>query len=191
MIKTDCDSKIFKKYCKDKDHAYEVERYALMIFEAFTRIMNFVPEAKDYLSHAAKLHDIGYCVEKKSHHKHAMKIIINEGIEGFTQEENLIIANIARYHRGSLPDENKHECFAKLSAEKRLLVAQLASFLKIADGLDKPHKNLILRIRAEEQPECFNLYLKTVGFKPNLKMAEKKKDLFEYTFKKTLNFVFE
>ena len=191
MIKTDCDSKIFKKYCKDKDHAYEVERYALMIFEAFSKIKNFVPEAKDYLSHAAKLHDIGYCVEKKSHHKHAMKIIINEGIEGCTQEENLIIANIARYHRGSLPDENKHECFAKLSAEKRLLVAELASFLKIADGLDKPHKNLILRMRAEEQPECFNLYLKTVGFKPNLKMAEKKKDLFEYIFKKTLNFVFE
>ena len=191
MIKTDIDSKIFKNYCKDKDHALEVERYSLMIFEAFSRIMNFAPEAKDYLSHAAKLHDIGYCVEKKSHHKHAMKIIIDEGIEDFTDEENLITANIARYHRGSLPDENKHEYFAKLPAEKKLLVAQLASFLKIADGLDKPHKNLILRMRAEETPECFNLYLKTVGFKPNLKMAEKKKDLFEYIFKKPLKFVFE
>ena len=109
MIKTDNNSKIFETYCKDKDHAYEVERYALMIFEAFSKILSFAPGSANYLSHAAKLHDIGYCIEKKSHHKHAMKIIVNEGIENFSDEQNLVVANIARYHRGSLPDENKHD----------------------------------------------------------------------------------
>ncbi len=192
MIKSNNISKIFDKYCKDKDHAYEVEKYALMIFDAFNNsILNFEPQARDYLSHAAKLHDIGYTIEKKSHHKHAMKIIIDEGIDGFNDEENLIIANIARYHRGSTPDETRHDMYKKLSNDNKQLVKQLSSFLRIADGLDKPHKNLVLRMRVQETPECFNLYIKTVGFKPNLKMAEKKKDLFEHTFGKPLNFIFE
>lgn len=185
-------SQIFEKYCNDKDHALEVEKYALMILDAFNaNICHFSEKEKEYLSQAAKLHDIGYVIEKKSHHKHAMKIIIEEGIKNFNAEENLIIANIARYHRGSLPDENKHEMYAKLTKEQKELVKKLGSFLKLADGFDKPHKNLILRMRAQETEESIILYLKTIGFKPNLKMAEKKKDLLEFTFEKNLKFMFE
>ena len=101
---------LYEKYCKDKEHATDVKKYALMIFEALYQnaeeYKNLSSKSVQYLEQAALLHDIGYAVEKKSHHKHTMNIIINEGIDGFSREDAAIIANIARYHRGSFPDIN-------------------------------------------------------------------------------------
>ena len=185
-------SEIFEKYCLDKEHALEVEKYSVMLFDSLNGIVfNFSQREKEYLCIASKLHDIGYYIEKKSHHKHTMNLILQEGLEGFSDEETLIIANIARYHRNSLPDEAEHEFYAKLTDNSKELVNKLASLLRIADGLDKPHKNLILRMRAENADNCLNLYIKTIGFKPSLKAAEHKKDLFESTFATQLNFIFE
>lgn len=185
---------LYKKYCKNTDHACEVEKYCEMLLDALKdgteTYKNISEREKIYLKTAALLHDIGYVVDKKSHHKHAMKLIIDEGIEGFDEEEVLVTANIARYHRGALPDIHKHETFAQLPAKKQWLVRLLASILRIADGLDKPHKNLILRMEAQETPDSVNLYFKTVGFKPNLKMAEIKKNMLEDTLKKKINFLF-
>ena len=185
-------SEIFEKYCLDKEHALEVEKYSVMLFEALNGIIfDFSKKEKAYLCSAAKLHDIGYYIEKKSHHKHTMDLILQEGLEGFDEEETLIVANIARYHRNSLPDEVEHEFYAKLTDNSKDLVNKLASLLRIADGLDKPHKNLILRIRTEKTNDCLNLFIKTIGFKPSLKAAEHKKDLFESTFNTQLNFIIE
>lgn len=188
------DITLYKKYCKNTDHACEVEKYCEKLLDALKegteKYKNISEREKIYLKTAALLHDIGYVVDKKSHHKHAMKLIIDEGIEGFDEEEVLVTANIARYHRGALPDVNKHEIFAQLPAEKQRLVGLLASILRIADGLDKPHKNLILRMKAINTPDSVDLYLKTVGFKPNLKMAEIKKNMLEDTLNKKINFLF-
>ena len=185
---------LYEKYCKDKEHANEVKKYAVMILDALkqnvSEFKTLSDKAGEYLEHAALLHDIGYVVEKKSHHKHAMNIIIDEGIEGFSDKEILIIANIARYHRASFPDAAKHERFAQLSEEDRLLVSRVGAVLRLADGFDKPHKNLILRMRAEETDDKVKLYLKTIGFKPNLKMAEQKKDLLEFVLQKKVEFLF-
>lgn len=189
LLKT---SEMFDKYCLDKEHAIEVEKYSVMLFDALNGVLfDLSDKEKEYLCIASKLHDIGYNVEKKSHHKHTLNMILEEGLADFSEEETLVIANIARYHRNSLPDEQEHEYYAKLSLESKLLVDKLASILRIADGFDKPHKNLILRLHAEKTSETTILYLKSIGFKPSLKAAENKKDLFEKTFKTQLNFVFE
>ncbi len=190
MTKTS--DEILKEKNADIEHAKQIENYSIKIFDALNNnICSFTQREKEYLIEASKLHDIGYFIEKKSHHKHSMKMIIEEGLQGFDDYETKIIANIARYHRGSAPNPEKHETFASLKDNDRILVKQLASILRIADGMDKPHKNLILRMRAQQNDTSINLYIKTIGFKPNLKMAEKKKDLFEETFKKKLVFLFE
>lgn len=194
MNNTLFENTLFEKYGKNPEHAQEVCKYAVMLFDAFKEniqeFKNIDEKAKKYLQIAALLHDIGYSIDKKSHHKHTMDIILKEGIEGFSANETKITANIARYHRNAFPNPQKHETFASLSCENQRLVTFLGGILRLADGLDKPHKNLILRINAEENADSINLYLKTIGFKPNLKMAENKKDLLEYAFHKKINFLF-
>ena len=193
LAETENKKQMLEEYVKDNDHAKEVQKYALMIFDAFNEagIFNFSLRQREYLKKAARLHDIGYAIESKSHHKHGMKMIISQGLDGFDEEETLVVANIARYHRGSFPDEQKHEYYAELSDENRELVKKLGSILRLADGLDKPHKNLILRIRAVQNDTELLLYIKTIGFKPNLKMAEKKKDMMEEVFQRKVKFLFE
>ncbi len=185
---------LYEKYCQNKEHAQDVKKYAVMIFDALKQGVNGFKNLTDrsviYLENAALLHDIGYAVEKKSHHKHSMNIILDEGIEGFSHEEVLIIANVARYHRASFPTPDKHEKFALLTENDRQLVCKLGGVLRLADGLDKPHKNLILRMQAKETDETVEIYLKTIGFKPNLKMAEEKKDLLEFVLHKKVKFLF-
>lgn len=194
MSKSFFENPLYNKFCKDKEHAQEVCKYSLMLFDALKenteKFKNIDEQAKDYLALGALLHDIGYCIEKKSHHKHAMNLIINEGVDGYREEEVKIIANIARYHRSAFPNPEKHETFAQFSDNNRELITLLGGIVRLADGLDKPHKNLILRINAQETENSLNLYLKTIGFKPNLKMAESKKDLLEFAFEKKINFLF-
>ena len=174
----------------DIEHAKQVEEYAVKLFDAICSIEVFSEREKLYLKIAALLHDIGYCVEKKSHHKHSMQIILDRGLEGFSDDEIRIIANIARYHRAAYPDETKHFEFASLTEEQKVLVKRLSAILRIADGMDKPHKNLILRIELKETEGSFDFYIKTIGFKPKLDMAKEKSSLFELVYGKKVNFLF-
>ena len=182
---------IFEKFGKNKEHAKQVEQYAEKIFDALNgKIINYGQREKLYLKTAAYLHDVGYYIEKKSHHKHTLKIIMENGLKDFDEEEKKIIANIARYHRSSFPNQEKHKHFAELNETQKEIVTKLGAILRIADGMDKPSKNLILRIEAEETPETINFYIKTIGFKPKLDIAKEKSDLFEKLFNKPLNFIF-
>jgi exopolyphosphatase/pppGpp-phosphohydrolase len=47
-----------------------------------------------------------------------------------------------RYHRRALPDV-KHDHFAALEPEERVLVEQLSAFLRVADGLDRTHRSVV------------------------------------------------
>lgn len=189
IIKTE---KTLEKYNADIEHAKEVANYSKMIFEALKNAFeSYSEKEEEYLILASLLHDIGYFVEKKSHHKHTLKLILDDGIENYTKEEVLIIANIARYHRQSIPNTDTHEMYKILPVEKQHIVKKLSSILRLADGLDKPHKNLILRIRCEHKEEEIVFYIKSIGFKPNLKAAQNKKDLMEITYNKKVSFIIE
>lgn len=178
---------ILKKYKADQSHVDEVLKYSLSIYDSINSLVfNFEPRAKELLSVAAKLHDIGYFIEKRGHHKHSLALIMSENISGFSEEERLLIANIARYHRNSFPDDVKHEFFAILSHEQKNIVSKLAAILRLADGLDKPHKNLILRMRATSSENNLKLILKTIGYKPDLRAANEKKDLLEHVLGKNV-----
>ena len=181
---------LYKKYCKIKEHALEVEKYSTMLFDTIKKNINGFSDLTDkelsYLKIASILHDIGYHIDSKSHHKHTLDIILNEGIEDLTETETLIVGNIARYHRNSTPNTIKHPYFAKLNIQNQKLVTLLGGILKLADGLDKPHKNLILKISALETENEITLILKTIGFKPSTKTAEKKKDLLEIALNKKI-----
>jgi exopolyphosphatase/guanosine-5'-triphosphate,3'-diphosphate pyrophosphatase len=91
---------------------------------------------------AALLHDVGGVVSLKSHHKHALYLIARSELPGFTAREMLIVGTIARYHRKSPPSPLHHE-FAQLSLADRNRVRLLAGMLRIADALDKEHRQKI------------------------------------------------
>jgi exopolyphosphatase/guanosine-5'-triphosphate,3'-diphosphate pyrophosphatase len=53
-----------------------------------------------------------------------------------------VVANIARYHRRSVP-QLKHEGFDALSPKDKRIVRILSALLRIADGLDRTHFSVV------------------------------------------------
>lgn len=177
---------MLNKYSTNPEHAKEVRRLSMMLFDnADKKLFSMKEKEREYLQAAALLHDIGYSVEEKGHNKHSMRLIIENGLEGFNYTETKIIACIARYHRGSLPDKNEHEYYNTLEKSERKIVKRLGGILKLADGLDKDHKKLIedIKIDFDFKNNIAKIILITGTEKPDISAAIRKRDLFEIGFK--------
>lgn len=180
--------KLLIKYLpKGSTHANEVARLSKMLFEVLSANIKEMPLRElEILQTAALLHDIGYSIGAKSHNKHSRDIILKEGIQGFADEEVKIIACIARFHRGSLPDKNRHELYASFQKTDRKIIKRLAGILRLADGLDVEHKAVYekIEINFDEINRVLNivLYPKQNSI-PDISKAIRKRDLLELGFK--------
>jgi exopolyphosphatase/guanosine-5'-triphosphate,3'-diphosphate pyrophosphatase len=70
-------------------------------------------------------------------------------IPGISDIEKLTTALVARYHRGELPDASQHQHFASLSEGRRDTVEWLAGILRVADGLDCGHTDVVRKLAVE------------------------------------------
>jgi exopolyphosphatase/guanosine-5'-triphosphate,3'-diphosphate pyrophosphatase len=91
---------------------------------------------------AALLHDVGHVVGPSKHHKHSYYLIRNSELMGVSDDELDVIANIARFHRKSAPGPG-HDEFAELVRSDKHRVKKLAAILRVADSLDREHKQQV------------------------------------------------
>lgn len=146
----------------DKNHALQVARLAKSIFKVVSRPYKFDEREERLLEAAAILHDVGYFINYSSHHKHSYHLIAHADLFGFTPRERELIANIARYHRKSMP-KKKHEAFMRLAPADRQLVEKLAGILRLADGLDRSRTGVIEVVEAILSPSRLLLRLQCNG----------------------------
>ncbi len=137
-----------RKYHFDEPHARHVAKLALELFDQMTEEHGLDEHARLLLEVACLLHDIGNYIRSSGHHKHSQYIVANSEIFGFSREDIRIISNLVRYHRKSTPQAS-HSQFAALRREHRLTVLKLASFLRVADALDRSHSQRVDSIRIE------------------------------------------
>jgi exopolyphosphatase/guanosine-5'-triphosphate,3'-diphosphate pyrophosphatase len=94
---------------------------------------------------AGLLHDVGYAVSARSHHKHSMYLINNGELFGLSKKDVLLAALTARYHRRSAP-KPIHEGYATLDWESRTNLVKMAAMLRVADALDRANSQRIKHI---------------------------------------------
>lgn len=179
---------ILSKFANKSSHPQEVRRLAMMIFDELSNKVYEMPNRwRKLLECAALLHDIGYYVDSKSHNKHSRDIVLKYGLDGFSEKETEIVACICRYHRGSLPDKNKHELYGKFEKKERKLIKKLSGILRLSDGLDRAHLSLIkiIKIDYDEENNILKIFLtpNTPEFHPDINSAIRKRDLLEIGFK--------
>jgi exopolyphosphatase/guanosine-5'-triphosphate,3'-diphosphate pyrophosphatase len=140
------------------------------------------------LSAGALLHDVGYHIAHDSHHKHSFYLIANSELTGFSESERAVIANIARYHKGSLPKES-HPHYALLNPVDRQTVSRLAGILRIADALDRRHDNRVSAINCRRDRNILNIQLLSpLDCENELLEASTRADLFEDVFQCSVRF---
>jgi len=136
----------FARSCHfDEEHSLQVARLALELFRVLSPRLGFSDKERRLLEAAALLHDVGYFINYSSHHKHSYHLIRHADLFGFTPRERELIANIARYHRKSLP-RKKHDQFIRLAVEDQVLVSRLGGILRLCDGLDRRRNSVVERL---------------------------------------------
>jgi exopolyphosphatase / guanosine-5'-triphosphate,3'-diphosphate pyrophosphatase len=130
----------------EEPHAKHVQMLALQLFDAIGTRIGCVPDDRDTLRDAALLHDTGYHISYNDHHKHAYHLIVHADLLGVPPEEQVVMANVARYHRGASPSK-KHPAFVQLTKEQQQRVRRLSAILRVADGFDRGHIGAVQQIK--------------------------------------------
>jgi len=146
----------------EERHAQHVAATATFLFDVCRPLYAGPARDAELLEYAALLHDVGYLLSHDTHHKHSRYLIRNADLQGFDREEEELMSLVARYHRGQTP-ETSHEHYRKLSAEKQKRVRQLASLVRIAEGLDRSHFQNVVALRARLTEEALALSVATKG----------------------------
>ncbi|OGP81868.1 MAG: hypothetical protein A2Y95_05340 [Deltaproteobacteria bacterium RBG_13_65_10] len=179
---------VARRYEVELGHAEHVARLALELFDETQKLHALEAADRELLEYGALLHDAGYHVNYRRHHRHGMYLIRHADLGGFTPREVEILANLARYHRGSLPKKS-HEGIGELPPADRRRVEVLAGLLRIADGLDRSHNGVVRHFSCKLDETTLTLTV-TTGEDPELELwaARRKSDLFEKVFGRALRF---
>ena len=173
----------FARSCHfDPGHSRQVNRLAQQLLAGIAPLWPTDERTAQLLEAAALLHDVGYLISYSQHHKHSYHLIRHADLFGFSPRELEIIANVARYHRKSLP-KKKHDNFARLSAEDRRLVSRLGGILRLADGLDRRRNRLVTGLDCRLTGKTFEVRLEGSGdLSVELYGGRSKGDLFADAF---------
>ncbi|MGH7920873.1 MAG: HD domain-containing protein, partial [Candidatus Dormibacteraceae bacterium] len=171
-----------RRYSWDEAHSRLVADLALSLFDQTRERHRLGDAERELLYFSGLLHDVGAAVAQSAHHKHSLYIIGNADLEGFTPRERRLMANIARYHRKALPAGHHGEYMA-LGDEDRRLVRQLGALLRLADGLDLDHYQIVERVALVAVDGGLNLELEARDDpEPALQAARELSDLFSLEF---------
>jgi exopolyphosphatase / guanosine-5'-triphosphate,3'-diphosphate pyrophosphatase len=179
----------FAKNCGvDLPHARQVSRIAGALWQQLAAPLGLKVEDRELIESAALIANVGYLINFEGHHKHSYHLIVNSELPGFERRQLQILANTARYHRGSGP-KKKHEDFAELSLEDQARVRALAAILRVALALDRTHQQNVADVRARVRDDGVRIVIQSQGDTDvDLWAAERKVDMFEKVFDRKVRF---
>jgi exopolyphosphatase/guanosine-5'-triphosphate,3'-diphosphate pyrophosphatase len=130
----------------DEPHARHVRDLSLQLFDALGERLGLHAADRQLLGDAALLHDIGYHISYDTHHKHSYHLILHADLLGISPADQVVLANVARYHRGALPRRAQRN-YGSLDKDSRRRIKHLAALLRIADGLDRGHVGAVGQVK--------------------------------------------
>jgi exopolyphosphatase / guanosine-5'-triphosphate,3'-diphosphate pyrophosphatase len=145
-----------RRYLFDEAHAQQVARLSLLLFDQLADALEFGEADRLLLLAAALLHDIGQFIAYRRHHKHSHYLISNASLPDLTPHETELVALISRYHRRAEPSP-EHEGFTDLDDSDRDRVTRLAAVLRVADAMDRQHRQHVRTIDATMQDRTLRL----------------------------------
>lgn len=151
-----------QRYGFEAKHGVQASALATQLFEALKPLHSFGPQELELLQYAAAIHDIGRFVNPSGHHKHGQYIIMNSDLPGFSTNELVMIANLVRYHRKSLPKDD-HFHYKIMPERLKKMIQWLGGILRIADNLDRGHRNLIKKLDVDCTEEVLTIQLKAIA----------------------------
>jgi exopolyphosphatase / guanosine-5'-triphosphate,3'-diphosphate pyrophosphatase len=143
-------------------HSGQVSRLARQLFYLLQPLHELPEWYGELLEASAMLHDIGNYVNTAKSHKHSYYLIAHSELPGYTDRERLLIAIIARYHRGSWPSD-EHEGYRLLSPRERSAVEKLAAIVRVADACDNGRRGVVQSLIASSKGDRIEVKMLASG----------------------------
>ena len=117
------------------------------IFEAMKKIHGLDKRAGLLLRLAALLHDCGKYISLANLGECSYNIIMSTEIIGLSHTEREIVANVVKYNHLEFDYYESMNKGTNLAKEDYMIIAKLTAILKLANGLDRSHKQKFKDVR--------------------------------------------
>ncbi len=116
------------RYGVDHAQARRVESTGLALFDQVARHWKLDADAREWLSWAARVHEIGLAIAHSQHHRHGAYILRHADLAGFSHQEQDLLAAVIELHRRK-PDKS---IVSALPPRYRALARQITVLLRLA-----------------------------------------------------------
>ena len=148
-----CAKNISKRYMGSRRRSETLEQIALTIYDSMKKVHGLGKRERLLLRIATLLHDCGKYISLVNLGECSYNIIMSTEIIGLSHVEREIVANVVKYNH---MDFDYYEAMGKdntLTRKDYLTVAKLTAILKIANGLDRSHKQKFKNVRTALRDE--------------------------------------
>jgi hypothetical protein len=174
------------KFPEGMVHSRKVTDIALKIFDDLSSLHQMGAHERFILECTALLHDIGWKSGHKGHSKRSADMIVTDEYLPLDLHDRAMIGLIAQAHRNTIRFESQG-LFSILSSKERDSVMMLASFIRIADGLDYLHHGSVDSIHCSAGADSVIMEISATGdVRLELQRAGMKGDLFIRVFNRQL-----
>lgn len=135
-----CARNISKRYMGSKKRGETLEKLTLTIFDSMKKVHGLSERERLYLRIAALLHDCGKYISLVNLGECSYQIIMATEIIGLSHIEREIVANVVMYNHCDFRYHDEMRKDTVLDKEAYLTIAKLTAILKLANGLDRSHK---------------------------------------------------
>lgn len=145
-----CAINISKRYMGSRKRAETLEKITLTIFDSMKKVHGLGRRERLYLQIAALLHDCGKYISLVNIGETSYNIIMATEIIGLSHVEREIIANVVRFNHSKFVYYGQMKAAgAVLDSDAYLIVAKLTAILRIANSLDRSHKQKLKGVKAQ------------------------------------------
>ncbi|MGN0278748.1 MAG: exopolyphosphatase [Lachnospiraceae bacterium] len=135
-----CARNISKRYMGSRRRSETLEKIALTIYDSMNKVHGLSKRERLLLRIATLLHDCGKYISLVNLGECSYNIIMSTEIIGLSHMEREIVANVVKYNHMDFDYYAVMRQQGSVDREAYLTIAKLTAILKIANGLDRSHK---------------------------------------------------
>ena len=174
---------IAKRYMSSKNHTQAVAQNALAIFDGMKKLHGMGKRERLLLQIAILLHDCGNYISLSNASECAYEIIMSTEIIGLSHKERKMIAHMVKFIKMPFQYYGSADSRSEIDRKGYMTVAKLTAIIRVANVLDRSHRQKIEEIRAAVKEQELVL---TVSAKEDLTLERgllpEQADFFEEIF---------
>lgn len=142
-----CAMNISKRYMGSKRRAETLGKITATIFDNMKKVHGLGKRERLYLQIAAILHDCGKYISQTNIGETSYNIIMATEIIGLSHLEREIVANVVRFNHSKFQYYSGDNC-SGLDRDSYLTMTKLTAILRLANSLDRSHKQKMKEVKA-------------------------------------------